>query len=48
MTDNQKYTVVQICQTRKARIIAMRKKRDVSQLQQEDMFSSIDLQIDLF
>ena len=48
MTDNQKYTVVQICQARKARVIAMRKKRDVTFLQQEDMFTTVDLQIDLF
>jgi len=39
---------VQICQARRARVIAMRKKRDVTQLQQEDMFTTLDLQIDLF
>jgi len=48
MSDNQKFTVVQLCQARKSRIIAARKRRDVTQLQQEDIFHDIDDQLDLF
>jgi len=48
MSDNQKFTVVQLCQSRKSRIIAARNRRDVTQLQQEDIFHDIDDQLDLF
>ena len=48
MSDNQKFTVVQLCQSRKTRIIAARKRRDVTQLQQEDFFDDIDDQMNLF
>ena len=48
MSDNQKFTVVQLCQSRKARILANRQKRDVTKLAQDDLFADFDGQIELF
>lgn len=48
MTDNQKVTVIKLCQNRKARILAKRQKNDVRNLQQEDLFADFDGQILLF
>lgn len=48
MTENQKHTVTQLCQSRKARIIAKRNKNDLTQLHQDEMFADFDGQIDLF
>ncbi|MEM5529704.1 DUF1289 domain-containing protein [Gammaproteobacteria bacterium AS21] len=48
MTDNQKFTVVKLCQSRKARILAARKKGDITLLKQEEMFADFDGQMTLF
>jgi predicted Fe-S protein YdhL (DUF1289 family) len=48
MSDNQKFTVVQLCQSRKVRILANRKKRDLTKREQEDLFADLDGQIELF
>ncbi len=48
MSENQKFTVVQLCQSRKSRIIAQRLKRDITKLQQEDLFADFDGQIEMF
>ena len=48
MTENQKFTVVKLCQSRKARIVAARKRNDITLLKQEEMFADFDGQMTLF
>lgn len=48
MSENQKHTVIQLCQSRKARIAARRNNRDFTLLQQDELFIDSDSQIDLF
>ncbi|MEH6442971.1 MAG: DUF1289 domain-containing protein [Oceanospirillaceae bacterium] len=48
MTENQKYTVVQLCHSRKARILARRRKLENSLLQQDQLVDEADIQLNLF
>jgi predicted Fe-S protein YdhL (DUF1289 family) len=48
MTENQKHTVVQLCRSRKARVIARRKKTDNFLLQSDELLDEPDIQLDLF
>ncbi len=48
MTENQRATVVKLCQNRKSRIIAKRQKLDIRNLQQDDLFADFDGQLNLF
>lgn len=48
MSDNQKVTVVRLCQSRKARITAARLKRSAETTSQQALFPQTEPQIELF